>query len=196
MKTPMSGEPKTPHFDADAAIRMARQGVPRAFEQLVDAHLDQLRAFIALKLPVPHLIDEIAHESFVFAFRRIDGFEPGTSFRAWLRAIATNLIRAEIQRYARDQAGRLNYARAQVLEREISEESESHMDELEFLQECLREMPENHTVLLDLKYRDDLPIETIAARLDRTQNSVWQALFRLRQQLRMCVEGKLVNSRP
>lgn len=185
-----------PLFDETAAIRAVGQGDTRAFEGLVDAHLDQLRAFIALKLPVPHLIDEIAHEAFVFAFRRIGEFEPGTSFRAWLRAIAANLIRAEVQRFAREQTGRVHYARAQVLEREMAAEPDDRMDELEFLQECMKAMPAGQLELLELKYREDLPIDIIATRLSRTQNAVWQALFRLRQQLRMCIEGKLARPRP
>jgi RNA polymerase sigma-70 factor (ECF subfamily) len=157
--------------------------------------LDQLRAFIALKLPVPHLIDEIAHEAFVFAFRRIDGFVPGTSFRAWLRAIAANLIRAEIQRFAREQAGRIQYARARTLEGDMASEDESRMDELEFLQECMETIPAGQRELLDLKYRDDLSTGAIATRMSRTENAVWQALFRLRQQLRLCIENKLARSR-
>lgn len=116
----MSAPTTKPPFDdaENDAIHAVRRGDSRAFEHLVDAHLDSLRAFIALRLPAPHLIDEIAHESFVFAYRRIEDFEPGTSFRAWLRAIATNLVRAEIQRYAREQAGRFRHARAELLEQE------------------------------------------------------------------------------
>lgn len=185
----------TPIFDETAAIQAVRQGDSRAFEQLVDAHLDQLRAFIALKLPVPHLIDEIAHEAFVFVFRRIGDFESGTSFRAWLRAIATNLIRAEVQRFAREQAGRMNYARARMLEQDMAGDDETQLAEVEFLQECMQAIPSGQIELLDLKYREDLSIETIATRLNRTQNAVWQALFRLRQQLRMCIEGKLARPR-
>ena len=49
--------------------------------------------------------------------------------------------------------------------------------------------------LLNLKYREDLSIESIAARLSRTENAVWQALFRLRQQLRLCIDGKLARPR-
>ena len=192
----MTGASTTPYSDETAAILAVRKGDARAFESLVDAHLDQLRAFIALKLPVAHLVDEIAHEAFVFAFRRMAEFEPGTSFRAWLRAIAINLIRAEVQRYAREQSGRLHYARAQALEREMDAGEGTRMDELEFLQECMREMPASQVELLDLKYREDLPIETIASRLQRTQNAVWQALFRLRQQLRACMQGKLARHQP
>ena len=132
----------------------------------------------------------------MFAYRRIGDFEPGTSFRAWLRAIAANLIRAEVQRFAREQAGRLNYARTRMLERDMSGDDDARRAEVEFLQECMQAIPEGQVELLDLKYREDLSIETIATRLNRTQNAVWQALFRLRQQLRMCIEGKLARTRP
>jgi RNA polymerase sigma-70 factor (ECF subfamily) len=180
--------------DEAPLVRAVQDGDTAAFGPLVDAHLDALRAFIALKLPVPHLIDEIAHEAFVFAFRRIGDFEAGTSFRSWLRAIAANLIRAELQRFAREQAGQLNYARAQALEGGLTPDADPA--EMEFLQECIQEVPPNLRELLDLKYRDDLSIETIAGRLSRTENAVWQALFRLRQQLRLCIESKLARSRP
>ena len=74
-------------------------------------------------------------------------------------------------------------------------EDETRLAEVEFMQECMQAIPSGQIELLDLKYREDLSIETIATRLNRTQNAVWQALFRLRQQLRMCIEGKLARPR-
>ena len=38
------------------------------------------------------------------------------------------------------------------------------------------------------------PVEAMAQRLERTQTWVWQMLFRLRAQLRQCVEGKLARA--
>jgi len=49
--------------------------------------------------------------------------------------------------------------------------------------------------LIALKYREELPIETIASRLQRTETAIWQTLFRLRHQLKLCIEGKLAKSR-
>jgi DNA-directed RNA polymerase specialized sigma24 family protein len=100
-------------------VRAVQAGNVNASASLVDGHLDYLRAFIALKLPVAHLVNEIAHESFVFSYRNIHTFTAGTSFRAWLRAIAGNLVRAELQRYAREQANQLTYAKHRLLEREL-----------------------------------------------------------------------------
>jgi len=52
---------------------------------------------------------EIVHETFVWAYRHLDEFQSGTSFQAWLRAIAWNLIRAELQRFAREHKHRKDY---------------------------------------------------------------------------------------
>lgn len=49
-------------------IAAVQAGDLHAYEPLVGRHLDAINAFVALKLPVPHLVDEITHETFVFAF--------------------------------------------------------------------------------------------------------------------------------
>ena len=86
--------------ETDLVIRV-QKGELSAFEELLKLHSSRLRAFVAMKLPVSHLIDEIAHETFVFAHRHIDDFEAGTDFGKWLRAIAFNLVRKETLRYQR-----------------------------------------------------------------------------------------------
>ncbi|MBI5817778.1 MAG: sigma-70 family RNA polymerase sigma factor [Verrucomicrobia bacterium] len=177
-------------------VRAVQGGDTRAFEPLVDMHLDHLRALIALKLPVAHLVNEIAHESFVFAYRNIHTFTAGTSLRAWLRAIACNLVRAELQRYAREQANQFTYARHRLLEQELHRSDAHDAAEMEFLHTCVDELPPPMKELLTLKYREELPTEQIASRLQRTQTWVWQVLFRLRQQLRQCVESKLAGGQP
>lgn len=174
-------------------VRAVQAGDVNAFASLLDRHLDHLRAFIALKLPVAHLVNEIAHETFVFAYRNIQTFTAGTSFRAWLRAIAGNLVRAELQRFAREQANQFTYAKHRLLEQELNRPAARDDAEMDFLRECIAELPPPMQELIALKYTKELPTEAIAGRLQRTQTWVWQVLFRLRQQLRECVEGKLAT---
>lgn len=177
-------------------VQAVQAGDTRAFEPLVDMHLDHLRAFIALKLPIAHLVSEIAHETFVFAYRNIQSFTAGTSLRAWLRAIAGNLIRAELQRYAREQANQITYAKHRLLEQELDRSDAHDAAEMDFLRDCVEELPPVMKDLITLKYREEIPTEEIAGRLQRTQAWVWQVLFRLRQQLRQCVEGKMSGVKP
>lgn len=181
-------------IDDAELVRAVQAGDVRAFEPLVDRHLDHLRGFIALKLPVAHLVNEIAHEAFVFAYRNLARFEPGTAFRAWLRAIATQLIRSELQRYRREQTNRFGYARHRELELELEQPAPHEPAELELLRACWGELPEPMRTLLAFRYREDLPIGEIAARVRRTQTWVWQALFRLRRALKECIEGRMAGA--
>lgn len=182
---------ETPHSDdEDVLVARVQFGDTAAFDPLVDLHLPQLRAFIALKLPISHLVDEIAHETFVFAFRHLATFEVGTSFRAWLRAIAWNLVRAEIQRFSREQANQSRYAEARLVEC-AQAENPATSREAEFLEACLQELPEPMRQLLVLKYHTGHSSEEIASKLERSVAWVRVTLFRVRQQLRFCIDGKL-----
>lgn len=185
-----------PGGDEPDLIRRVQAGDAAAFEPLVDAHLDHLRAFIALRLPVAHLINEIAHETFVFAHNNLAKFTAGGNFRAWIRAIAHNLVRAELQRYQREQTNQLNFARHQLLERDLVAAPTSPTEvnpAIDHLRDCVGSLPENLRQLVALKYEQELPVESIAQQFKRTQTNIWQMLFRVRKQLKQCVEGKLAR---
>ena len=185
-----------PPPDEAALVRAVQAGDPKAFEPLVDLHLDHVRGFIALRLTVPHLVNELAHETFVFAYRNIHDFAAGTAFRAWLRAIAMNLVRAELQRYRREQTNQVALARAQLLEQELDQTPAAETPEIEHLRECVQDLPRVMKELLTLRYKDEVPVEQIAVRLVRTHAAVWQMLFRLRVQLKQCIEAKIAKSSP
>ena len=176
--------------DEDARLVAAVQGGDlQAFEPLMERHLDALHAFISLKLPMPNLIDEIAHEALVFAFHHIGEFTAGTSFRAWLRAIALNRVRTEVERFLREDRNRLAYAERRALEDTLSTTEAPW--ELEALNDCLGRVPDPLRELLELRYRDEQSSEEIAGRLRRSLAWVRTTLCRVRQQLKECIERKL-----
>ena len=187
----------TNHHDAgDRLVHAAQGGDHDAFAELLDAHLPHVRTFLALKAPVPQLVDELAHDTFVFAFRHLDEFKPGTSFRAWVRAIAWNLLRAEVQRYAREQVNQEKFTAWQLAEWETSATDSTPSAEAEHLHDCLAQLDGPLRELITLKYRDDHSTESIAARLKRSLVWVRVSLFRVRQQLRECIEAKLSGRQP
>jgi len=187
-------EPQQTLNDAPLA-RAARSGDHAAFASLLYAHLPHVRTFLALKAPVPQLVDELAHDTFVFAFRHLDEFTPGTSFRAWLRAIAWNLLRAEVQRYAREQVQQEKFAAWQIAEFDAAAAAEPSA-EAEHLYDCLAQLDGPLRELITLKYRDDHSTETIAAKLKRSLVWVRVSLFRVRAQLRECIEAKSKGGQP
>jgi RNA polymerase sigma-70 factor (ECF subfamily) len=181
-----------PDLEADESRLVVRvqKGDAEAFAPLVRRHLPLVRAFVALRLPVPNLIDEITHETFVFAFRRIEEFDAKKPLRPWLRAIAWNLIRAEVQRFAREQANLSRFEQAQLAEFNRSAEHESVLDEAAFLEECLNELPPNVRRLIEERYHRGLSTGELSVKFGRTSEWVRVTLFRARKQLRACIEAK------
>jgi len=180
----------------DTLIQEAQHGVGIAFESLLDHHLPYVRAFIALKAPVSQLVDELAHETFVHAYRHLNEFTPGTSFRAWLRAIAWNLLRAEVTRFARGQANHARFAEQRLPEMIEHQTDPQTSSEVEYLEECLEQVPVPMRQLLTLKYHDGCSTDEIARRLERSLAWVRTVLFRVRQQLKECIEDKLRKEGP
>jgi RNA polymerase sigma-70 factor, ECF subfamily len=180
-------------LDEEALILRVKAGDVDAFEPLVDRYLANVRAFLALRAPAVHLVDELAHETFVFAFRNIGDFTAGTSFLSWLRAIAGNLLRAETQRFSREEANRSRFAEAQRLDHGCRP---GESDEAELLRQCVEELPGTMRALVSLKYRQERSSEQIAQELKRSTAWVWTMLFRVRQQLKACIQRKLGGNQP
>lgn len=178
-------------LDDTALVLAVQRGEARAFEPLVDRHLSHVHALVALRLPVPHLVDEITHETFVSAFRMMDRFAAGTNLHGWLRVIAGNLVRKELGRYHREEVNKLGYAMQREIELALTEDDENVSREAEALRCCLDAMSPKVRALLDLRYRDEFTSDVIAEKLRRTATWVRVTLHRVRGQLRDCVESKL-----
>jgi RNA polymerase sigma-70 factor (ECF subfamily) len=172
-------------------LNRVQQGEVEAYAPLVRRYLPGLRAFVAMRLPVHHLADQITHEAFVLAFRRIREFDPQKPFRPRLQAITWSLVRAELQRFAREQT---NPSRLeQVLHAEWSSgtTSETPADEALLLEECLNKLPAGMRQLVDESYQKEATAAEIAQKLGQTRQWVRVTLFRVRKQLRNCIESKL-----
>jgi RNA polymerase sigma-70 factor, ECF subfamily len=189
----MPAIPSMPNDEPSDAklIAGAQRGEEDAFAVLARRHLPAVSAFIAMKLPVAHVAEELTHETFVFAFRNLAGFELHTSFRAWLRAIAFNLVRRELLRFAREQQNLSRLEQAQWADLARTAERSSGRDEAVFLEECLGRLPEAMQRLVQDRYHRGHSNEEIAAAWERTGEWVRVTLLRVRRQLRECIEQKM-----
>lgn len=172
-------------------VEKVQDGDLSAFEQLLHRHSSRLRAFIAMKLPVPHLIDEIAHETFVFAHHHIMDFEAGTDFGKWLRAIAFNLIRKETLRHKRSRKNREKFLEHVLVDRASQGPVSPESPVIIYLEECLGKLPENQRELLEHKYRLSESSREMARFFGQSEAWVRTTLCRVRTALRKCIEAKM-----
>lgn len=182
------------HETETKLVTRLQDGDLGAFEELLNNHSSRLRAFVAMKLPIPHLIDEIAHETFVFAHRHILDFEAGTDFGKWIRAIAYNLIRKETLRHKRLSNNREKFMEHYLLDQAGKGEVSPESSIVIYLEECLLKLSDNQRLLLEHKYKLSESSREIAGAFQQSEAWVRTTLCRIRTALRTCIEQKVSAS--
>lgn len=172
----------------DEALRKARDGDPEAYGIVVQAAQARLRAFIAGYVPRAEWVDEIAQQAFVSAYRSLRDFTPGTDFPAWLRQIAYNHLRAELEKASRRR--RLEAACAAELTRRLERDGPRDDALVDALRDCVASLPPTSREIVARFYADEAPLAEIGKSLGRSADSLKVTLFKIRARLRDCVEHK------
>jgi RNA polymerase sigma-70 factor (ECF subfamily) len=173
------------------AIRRVQAGSRADYAVVVDAWQRRLRGAVAGHCPPGVDPDEIAHMAFVEAYKRIDQYEPGTHFYAWLAAIARNLLLNECRKIRRE-ARRLERVVADALSDEAAAEPGPDESRVRALRECVSLLPDGPRSVLRMRYDRDASIGRIARRIGKSIAAVKFQLFAIRRKLRECVERKAV----
>lgn len=191
------GMTDTVHTDesiVDAAVRRVRQGDASSFAVVVRRFERPLRAWLAAQAPPGVDVDEIAQRSFVAAYTRLQEFELGSRFSAWLFTIARYQLKTETTRLRRIADYHTRYA-PELLQRELErrsgEPSELSSRRFEHLQTCLDLLSEHVRRFITWRYEEEIPLEEMAARSQRSVAAVKKQLWLVRQKLLHCVESRM-----
>lgn len=184
--------------DLDHALRRAQGGDPDAYGAVVAAYQARLRSFIAGYVPRAAWVDDLAQQSFVSAYQSLNAFRVGTDFYAWLRQIAYNHLRAELERTNRRkrlEADYLEQISAAELGRRLDREP-AEEDALEALRDCVSRLPDTSRRIVQRHYAEGCPLAEIAGDLGRPAGSIKVTLFKIRARLRECIEKKRAAAEP
>ena len=181
----------------DDAIRRVRAGKNAAFEPVVRQFELPLRTWLAVQAPPGVDVDDVAQRSFVAAYIRLDDYELGSSFSAWLFTIARYQLKTETTRLRRvaDYQSRYGLDLLQrELERRASQPPERWSDRLEHLRACLGTLEGHVRRFIVWRYDEGIPLEEMANRSGRTVAAVKKQLWSLRKSLQQCVESRMTTT--
>ena len=139
--------------------------------------------------------DDVVQEALLVVFKKYDQFREGTSMLAWCRSIVRIEVLRAKQRYQRERtlAERLLDDAVDAAFDEF--QMEKQKDEVESrraaLRHCLDAVPERGQGVLQARFADELSYQQIGERLGMTIEAVRKALFRLKKNVRTCVETRL-----
>jgi len=177
-------ELSTAQTDADLASRCAH-GERSAFHTLTVRYYRAVCAFLYKRLQQPDLVEDLAQETFLEAYRALCDGRPPTHFSSWLFGIAVN----RCGKWLRRKRPTLFPATeppdiASVPFVSVAEELEEQERVLASLEDGLAGLSEETRRLLHLKHRLGKTCEQIAAELGQPVGTIKSQLSRAYKALR------------
>ena len=185
--------------DEGRIIERSRGGDAASFTHLVSAHQGRVRAYIGGTINRPEVVDDLAQEVFLSAFRSLDSYKGEAPFGVWLLGIARHKtlmhLRQEVRRLARESRSLdlvLSDLRVRVLEADEMLMARRER-EIAALQRCLERLPAGGAEMITDRYFRARSITDMAKAAGKREGTVRMSLLRLRQMLRACVEQRMAK---
>lgn len=171
----------TPASLDEALVAAAQGGSTEAFSRLVERHQQALRAFLRRACGDWAQADDLAQETFLAAWSRIDRLKAGASVRAWLCGIGYNKHLTAMRSAGRERA------RAAVYEADREPVSEAQVEDRLALERAMDGLaPEQRACIAlclaaDFSHAEaaealDMPLGTVKSHVSRGRARLLQAL--------------------
>jgi RNA polymerase sigma-70 factor (ECF subfamily) len=166
-----------------------------SFSNLVREHQARLRAFIRALGVEAESVDDLAQETFVIAFQKMDHFETDKDFGRWLRGIARNLVaneRRKNARHTRILAGPFTDLMLETKPSAIEDDTTEPSRLIDAMNDCIGKLPERSRQLLHKRYAAEHNASVLSTLFNMRPDAIRQSLSRIRAWVKQCIEAKLV----
>lgn len=184
----------------------------KLFADWVAQYTDKMYSWAYHKTSNKELAEDLVQETFLSAFKAIDGFNFDSQPKTWLFRILNNKI---IDYYRKKARSIESPTEDEILSRKATdnlfdskehwnttttfgswEEEEHLLDNLDFnnvLANCISKLPVKWRGAIESKYQSDKSAAEICKELNITSSNYWQLIHRAKLQLKICLEQNWTN---
>jgi RNA polymerase sigma-70 factor (ECF subfamily) len=178
--------------DDDELVRSCLDGHREAFDALVANHHRGIYNVIYRILGNAEDASDLTQETFLRAYTRLETFQLGRPFAAWVRRIATNLCIDHLRRrgtpdVSLDERLEFGAQHADATPGASPEEALEMLEDSRRVLAAVQELPERQRAVLVLRYIEGLKIDEISRTLKLPTGTVKTMLFRGRRAVREMV---------
>jgi RNA polymerase sigma-70 factor (ECF subfamily) len=178
--------------DLDELVERTRGGEREAFTALVQACHVPVRALLSVLVHDRDDADDLAQQTFVFAYEHLRDYQVGTNFLAWVKAIARQYAQDHRKRAAQRRGSQERFLRSEIARR-ASELAGDDAQEgrLKLLEQCVQRLPDLQRSFLREAHDRASTLEDLARRMQRPATAIRKQISRLYELLRNCVDGRV-----
>ncbi len=166
-------------------IEAVRKGNVQAFSVLVEKYQNMVYSLALKLLKRPEDAEELAQDTFIKAYQKIDSYEGKSKFSTWLYSITYNACISELRKR------RIEFA--SIDDRQISDQDEMKMhdyyretrkeDQEKYLNLALAKLPEDDQVLVTLYYYENQSMDEISTITGLTVSNIKVKIHRARKRM-------------
>ena len=167
-------------------IQGVRDGDEGAFGRLYDCYFQRVYSFAYARLRDRADSEDAVQETFTAVFESLGGFEGKASLLSWIYGIARNVVNNHIRR-AQAEARRVDKTET-GLARSVASLDMCTPEQTLGLRRCaaavetqLREVSGWQAEAFEMRHFNDLPIQEIADRVERSNDAVRSGLYRVKR---------------
>lgn len=178
----------------DEAVARVRLGDREAYRAVIESCEARLRLVVAGVLPDASQVEDVVQQAFVLAYTKLDQYQSGTGFIAWIATIARYEALNERRRWLSERAMRNRYGAELRIEQSLGATPEpiEALDRATVagLHACIEALQGRAAAVVRAHYFDNRDNEAIA--LEHGRNAAWVrlVLHRARTALADCLKLK------
>ena len=180
-------------------VAEAQAGSQTAFAELVGQCHRPLRSYLGRFVHNAEVADDLAQETFLIAYARLDAYQPSAPFLSWLFGIGRNLARTYLRKEVRRRRHEGQLVESALAKWHLeavthSADIDRHEQQLEALTSCVDHLPEKQRALVEQFYFQQQSAESIAIQSASKGSTIRMTLLRIRRALADCVANKMKGS--
>lgn len=159
------------------------------FQKFYETHFDKIYRFVVLRVGDRALAEDLVSEIFIKALRAFDSYDEARSKSSWIYTITRNHL-ANHYRTAGRVISEENIEDLAIPGKNFGESATVHYD-VQTMLATLGTFPKEKQALIRMKYLEELSYEEMAERLGKEKGALKVATFRVMQELRSALKGKI-----
>ncbi len=150
-----------------------------------------LRSYLATKLYKQDEVDDLAQETFITAFKKLEAFNTEMNLHSWLFGIAHNKLRNHFKTTKRRNNAMDNF-REHIfvnIEDQLQQASQSlDSEQMGKLLHCINKLPDKLSKIVETGLKG-LRLDSLESELEMNRNAIYQARHRANDILRKCIKS-------
>jgi RNA polymerase sigma-70 factor (ECF subfamily) len=177
-----------------------RRGDQTAFNVVYDRYFQRVYQFAHVRVRNAADAEEAAQETFTAVFRSMDAYRGQSSLLSWIYGVAKNTVNNQIRR-ARAQEQRIERAQDDLVrdaEHTLANCTPEERLDLrrcaEAIHKALSSVTSWQAEVFVLRHFEDLPIQEIADRMQRSNDAIRSSLYRVKRLVMEAVDPELAGA--